>query len=616
MNSISIRARLMLSVGVAVFVLVTINGIVNYMQARSGLKESVTEIIARTGENTTRFVSNWFKVKSQIVSGAAEALQMGNDIQNTVQQGQLAGKFEVMYVGAGDGRMLTYPAINLPADYDPRSRPWYQQAQQARKQIVTPPYQDASSGNIVMTFAQPADADVIAADVELGDVVNEVLGVKIGESGYAALIDGEGKFLVHPDKSMVGKSLSSMGRGVRLNNTAQEIEIKDKNWLAATFEIDGVDWKLLLAMEESDAMSGLGMIAFTNVLISAVTIAMVVLVSGFMISYLLQPLVTLNKAMSDICKGDADLTRRLDVASNDEIGRLSQSFNRFVSIIHDLVADTMTSSTQLTALSNSARDNAQNNNSAIQLQQSEISQVAAAINEMSTTSSHVADNATDTATAAQSAAEEGNNGMKNAEENKMRMERLTKQIDETTVAINRLDEQGQQINSILATIQGIAEQTNLLALNAAIEAARAGEQGRGFAVVADEVRALSGRTHEATGEIQNVIKELQEQTQNAVSIMEDSKALTAETGTSAQEVTSSLMRIAEAIEDISGRANTIANASREQYTSTEEINRIATAIHDASNQLAENVHQATTQSDELHVLSEQIDGNLSRFKVN
>ena len=606
----------MLSVGVAVFVLVTINGIVNYMQARSGLKESVTEIIARTGENTTRFVSNWFKVKSQIVSGAAEALQLGNDIQNTVQQGQLAGKFEVMYVGAGDGRMLTYPAINLPDDYDPRSRPWYQQAQQARKQIVTPPYQDASSGNIVMTFAQPAEADVIAADVELSDVVNEVLGVKIGESGYAALIDGEGKFLVHPDKSMVGKSLSSMGAGIRLNNTAQEIELRDKSWLAATFDIDGVDWKLLLAMEESDAMSALGMIAFTNVLISAVTIGLVVLVSGFMISYLLQPLLTLNKAMSDICKGDADLTRRLDVSSNDEIGRLSQSFNHFVMIIHDLVADTMKSATQLTALSDSARDNAQNNNSAIQLQQSEISQVAAAINEMSTTSSHVADNATDTASAAQSAAEEGNSGMKNAGENKKRMERLTKQIDDTTVAINRLDEQAQQINSILATIQGIAEQTNLLALNAAIEAARAGEQGRGFAVVADEVRALSGRTHEATGEIQNVIKELQEQTQNAVGIMEESKALTAETGTSAQEVTSSLMRIAEAIEDISGRANTIANASREQYTSTEEINRIATAIHDASNQLAENVHQATTQSDELHMLSEQIDNNLSRFKVN
>lgn len=615
MTSISIRARLMLSVGAVVFVLVTINGMVNYLQARSGLKSGVTEIINRTGENTTRFVANWFSVKSQMVSGAAEALRLGNSIQDTVQQGQLAGKFEVMYVGAGDGRMLTYPAINLPADYDPRTRPWYRQAQQAAKQIVTPPYQDASSGNIVMTFAQPVANDVIAADVELGDVVEEVLGVKIGESGYAALIDGEGKFLVHPDKSKVGKSLSSFGGGTRLGNKASEIEIDGETWMAATFAIDGVDWKLLLAMEESDAMSGLGMIAVTNLLISAATIGLVVLVSGFMISLLLQPLVSLNKAMSDICKGDADLTKRLEVKSEDEIGRLSQSFNHFIKIIHDLVSDTMTSASRLTNLSNSARDNAQNNNHAIQVQQSEISQVAAAINQMSTTSSHVADNATDTATAAQKAAEEGNNGMKNAGENKKRMENLTRQIDETTVTINRLDEQAQQINSILSTIQGIAEQTNLLALNAAIEAARAGEQGRGFAVVADEVRALSGRTHEATGEIQNVIKELQEQTQNAVNIMEQSKALTAETGASAQEVTSSLMRIAEAIEDISGRANTIANASREQYTSTEEINRIATAIHDASNQLAENVHQATTQSDELHALSEQIDGNLARFKV-
>lgn len=616
MNSISIKARLMMSVGAVVFILVTINGIVNYIQARSGLKESVSEIITRTGENTTRFVSNWFKVKSQIVSGAAEALQLGNDIQNTVQQGQLAGKFKVMYVGAGDGRMLTYPAINLPADYDPRSRPWYKQAQQARKQIVTPPYQDASSGDIVMTFAQPADFDVIAADVELGDVVREVLGVKIGESGYAALIDGEGKFLVHPDKSMVGKSVRTMGNNIRLNNQAQAIEKNDSTWLAATFDIDGVDWKLMLAMEESDAMSGLSMIALTNLLISAVTIGLVVLVSGFMISYLMQPLLTLNRAMSDICKGDADLTRRLEVKSEDEIGRLSQSFNRFIVIIHDLVADTMQSASKLTALSNSARDNAQNNNSAIQTQQAEISQVAAAINQMSSTSSHVADNATDTATAAQNAAEEGNRGMQNAGENKERMARLTRQIDDTTVTINRLDEQAQQINSILSTIQGIAEQTNLLALNAAIEAARAGEQGRGFAVVADEVRALSGRTHEATGEIQNVIKELQEQTQNAVSIMDASKTLTTDTESSAQEVTNSLMSIAGAIEDISGRANTIANASREQYTSTEEINRIATAIHDASNQLAENVHQATTQSDELHQLSEQIDSNLARFKVN
>lgn len=218
-------------------------------------------------------------------------------------------------------------------------------------------------------------------------------------------------------------------------------------------------------------------------------------------------------------------------------------------------------------------------------------------------------------TAAQSASTEGENGMANARENKRRMNNLTEQIDTATGVIRQLDDQAQQINTILATIQDIAEQTNLLALNAAIEAARAGEQGRGFAVVADEVRALSQRTHEATGEIQTMIETLQGQTQNAVSIMDKSKDLTGETANSAEEVTNSLTSIAESIRDISERASTIAEASREQNTATEEISRIATAIQDASNQLAENIDQATAQSDELHDLSDAIRANLSRFKI-
>jgi methyl-accepting chemotaxis protein len=463
-----------------------------------------------------------------------------------------------------------------------------------------------------MSFAEPVGNDVIGADVELGDVIQEILGVKIGESGYAALIDGNGDFLVHPNPAKVGQPLRE---GSRLTKSPTEIEIDNKDWIGAAFPIDGVDWKLLLIMEKSDALSGLGEIAITNLLVSAVTISIVVLVCGFMISKLLAPLTHLNQAMSDISKGDADLTKRLSIKSDDEIGLLSHSFNNFVSVIHEVVSESLSSSRLLTSLSTSAKTSAQQNNTAIQVQQSEISQVAAAINEMSVTSSQVADNASDTASAAEMASQEGGRGMQIAKENKQHMESLTTQIDQTTDTINQLDSQAQQINTILSTIQGIAEQTNLLALNAAIEAARAGEQGRGFAVVADEVRALSGRTHQATEEIQIVMKELQEQTQNAVSIMGASKELTAKTGDSAGELTNNLMHIAEAVEDISVRASTIANASREQYTSTEELNRIATAIHDASNQLADNVHQTTEQSDELHTLSNDLDNNLSRFRI-
>ncbi len=615
MTSMTIRMRLMLSVGLTVFLCVSFNGIINYNQASGGLEDKVSEILSRTGDNTTRFVNNWFEVKSQMVSAAGQALSQGGEIDAVIRQGQLSGNFEVMYVGSGAGQMLTFPPINLPSDYDPRTRPWYTQARQAGTQIVTPPYNDASEDKMVMTFAEPVGADVVAADVELGDVIREVLGVRIGTSGYAAVLDGDGKFLIHPDKDKVGKSIGSMRGASRLGSTPSLVEIEDEQWLAAAFPIQGVDWELLLLMKESDALEGVGALAWTNLLISVFTILAVILMSGYMISRLMQPLLQLNQAMSAICQGDADLTKRLDIKTKDEIGKVSGAFNHFVSLIHSLVSDTKDSASQLTSLSNRSRDNAQQNNDAIKLQQSEISQVAAAINEMSTTSSHVADNASDTAAAAQQAAEEGNKGMQNASENKRRMAKLTKQIDDTTETITRLAEQAQQINSILATIQGIAEQTNLLALNAAIEAARAGEQGRGFAVVADEVRALSARTHEATGEIQAVIGELQEQTQNAVTIMEESKQTTSETGASAQEVTNSLMNIAEAIEDISTRASTIAQASREQYTSTEELNRIANAIHDASNQLGDNVDQAKQQSDDLYSLSEEIDGNLSRFKV-
>ena len=341
----------------------------------------------------------------------------------------------------------------------------------------------------------------------------------------------------------------------------------------------------------------------------------VTLITGLIISRLLKPLANLGVAMSDIAQGEADLTKRLDVDSQDEIGALSHAFNVFVSSIHDLVSESMDSSRSLDSLSSSARQNAEQNNQAIQLQQSEISQVAVAVNELSSTSSEVASNASDTANAAQQATSEGKSGISNAEENKRRMCRLTVQIDDATGVITQLDEQAQQITGILATIQGIAEQTNLLALNAAIEAARAGEQGRGFAVVADEVRTLSQRTHEATGEIQEMIDNLKQHSQSAVNIMQTSKDLTGETADSAAEVTNSLSVIANALADISERSQNIANASREQHAATEEISRIATAIQSASDDLASNVGDAMTQSSELHSLSTTIAGNLSRFRV-
>ncbi|MCH8530773.1 MAG: methyl-accepting chemotaxis protein [Saccharospirillum sp.] len=615
MKTISIRARLMIGVALAAALLVAISSLFSYHQTRNGLIANIDDLISRTGQATSTYVSSWIASRGQVVSGAAMALDVGTEIIPTVTQGQSSGDFLYMYVGTSQGQMLMHPEESLPADFDPRTRPWYQQAQSQRRLILTPPYQDASSGDLVMTFAQPTSNGVVGADVLLTDIVDQVLAVQLGQSGYAALIDSNNQILVHPQQQRQGQNLQQLVGNVRLSSDRAEVNIDGTDWFASAFPIAGTDWRLLLMVPRNDVFAQLNTLAVTSLLTSVVTIAVLTLVSGLMISILLKPLISLGHAMVDIAEGEADLTKRLDITREDEIGRLSKSFNRFVESIHRLVQETLDSSLHLAQLSESARDNAQRNNVSVQLQQSEISQVAAAINEMSSTAAEVANNASDAAEAAHKASEEGKNGMFNASENKKRMGNLTGQIDTATDVIRQLDEQALQINSILSTIQEIAEQTNLLALNAAIEAARAGEQGRGFAVVADEVRALSKRTHEATGEIQAMIETLQNQTQNAVSIMDKSKILTGETADSAQIVTKSLTAIAEAINDISSRAQSIAEASREQNSATDEISRIATAIQDASDQLSENVGQATAQSNELHEVSDEIKANLVRFKV-
>lgn len=615
MTSWNIRTRLMVGVAVSVLLLVAINGIYNYQQARATLVESVSDTVQRSGTSTRRFVSTWLSSKAQVVDSAAQSIADAPDPIPVLIQGNNAGNFLYMYLGTRTGEMIMFPDETLPDDFDPRTRPWFIQAQKEKQRIVTAPYIDASSGNLVMSFAQPVGADVLAADVALTDIVQEVLGVELGASGYAALVDGDNNFLVHPDENRLGKNLTGLIGTSRLTTTATQVTANGEGWLSAAYPIEGSDWQVVLMVKSSEAFSDLGTLALSNTLVSALTILIVTIVSGFLISYLLRPLAQLDSAMSDIAQGEADLTRRLTVVRDDEIGSLSRSFNQFVESVHQLVSESLGFSHELETLSDSSRTNAKANNDAIQLQQSEISQVAAAINEMSSTSAEVAQNAGDTAEAAQKAATEGQNGMANAAENHQRMGELTGQIDTATGVISKLDEQALEINTILSTIQNIAEQTNLLALNAAIEAARAGDQGRGFAVVADEVRALSQRTHQATGEIQTMIETLQEQTQQAVSIMNSSKTLTDETATSAQQVTSSLTVIAESIEDISSRAQSIAEASREQNIATEEISRIATAIQDASNQLADNVDQATVQSDDLHGVSRKIRQNLSRFKV-
>lgn len=322
----------------------------------------------------------------------------------------------------------------------------------------------------------------------------------------------------------------------------------------------------------------------------------------------------LNSAMDEIAHGDGDLTASLDESGNDEITHLSKAFNRFTGHIREMVQQMANTSDSLNGTSEAMNQIAVDNSHRLDRQAQETNQAATAINEMAATVADVAKNAAEAAQAAQTASQVASDGHKVVDATRTDIDGLSKDINSAMDAIRQLEEQSENITGMVNVIQAIAEQTNLLALNAAIEAARAGEQGRGFAVVADEVRSLAGRTQEATEEIQQVISALQQGTSNAVNLMQQSCTQAEQTVEQAEEANDALNAISSAVSQITAMNDQIASASEEQSAVAMEIEQNIMAINAMSDESAHTSEQTAENSTRLTELSHELKALVGRFK--
>jgi len=605
---------------------ITLLNTTQYLNLKSELNTTTDESIVDIVHGVKNTIAAELAGKKALANYATSIIEQNPSRENITQIIRMPDiKEAFLLIGGGyesDGtNFKSNPNWDPGEGWDPRVRPWYIDAKKKNQLIITEPYADSATGEILISIATPINQSnnfvgAIFFDLSLSSLSKLVNSVKLFDAGYLFIVSEQGVVIAHPEGKYNGKKMAEFLPNSSINTgKMKSVIINEEEYDLRFVKVPNQDWYIGVLLNERVAHQSVYTMRNNAIVYGLIALVISIITLRYLMRKLLTPLDDLNDAIQDVASGNGDLTKRLSTKTDKEFAALASGFNVFTGNLQEQVKRLKSSGKDILEGTEITERGASQSNEAMTTQMQEIELLATAMHEMATTASDVAANAQNAASAAQEAEDSTQMGSDIVNKTTESINVLSDKIEQAVKDVVILEDAAHSIETILQVINDIAEQTNLLALNAAIEAARAGEQGRGFAVVADEVRTLASRTQESTTEIRTMIDKLQQGTSTVSQAMKSSQDAASGTVEQAEKTGAALHSIYDAIKLINDMNIQIASAAEEQSSVAEEINSNTVKIKDLSNSVSEHTHRTNDAIQMQTVSVREQNEILDKFKV-